>query len=720
MIETTQTSLDALVSPSREIKAKIDLFDGTTKKATFTGSDKIKKFQIDRAGEEGKFFGFGVSQKLELELLDKNRELNIVKGNTFDVYLTADTTYTKILSCEVDDIKRDEKTNGLTITAYDTIFKASGHQVKDLTLTKPYTIKQFCEACGAKLGVSVKGIDTFTLSYPNGANFDGAETLREALDMVAEATQTIYFMDSTNALVFKKLDKAGPSLLTIDNNIYFEYKNNGPRVLKTICSTNELGDDVSESGTTGDATQFVRDNAFWELRDDITDLVHNAVVAVGGLSISQFECKWRGNFYLEIGDKIQILGKDNSSAITYLLNDTLVYNGGLNQTSSWKYKDSGETASNPTNLGEAIKQTYAKVDKQNKEITLLASEVRTQTEAIKKTVKQVDVEYYLSTSSSTPTGGTWSTEAPPWEENKYMWSRQKITYTDGTFAIRNATCIAGAKGADGKDGTNGKDGTDGKDGIDGKPGADGKPGSDGAPGRGVVSITTEYYISTSETELAGGAWSETQPTWEEGKYIWTRSKIVYNNPTSTEYTTEVCDAAWKEINAIQGEQKTLTTDVSELKVAKDNIVASVSQITEVQTGISSSLTDLQNAFTDQNNTNAEQFDTLTQKVENSMTADQVHLAISTELSKGVNKVTTSTGFTFNEAGLTISKSDSEITTNIDEDGMSIYKNNEEVLTADNTGVTQINATIKQYLIVGKNSRFEDYGNDRTGCFWIGS
>lgn len=541
MIETTQTSLDALVSPSREIKAKIDFFDGTTKKATFTGSDKIKKFQIDRAGEEGKFFGFGVSQKLELELLDKNRELNIVKGNTFDVYLTADTTYTKILSCEVDSIKRDEKTNGLTITAYDTIFKASGHQVKDLTLTKPYTIKDFCEACGAKLGVSVKGIDTFLLSYPDGANFDGTETLREALDMVAEATQTIYFIDNTNALVFKKLDKAGASLLTIDKNIYFEYKNNGPRVLKTICSTNELGDDVSESGTTGDATQFVRDNAFWELREDITDLVHNAVVAVGGLSISQFECKWRGNFFLEIGDKIQILGKDNSSAITYLLNDTLVYNGGLNQTSSWKYKDSGETASNPTNLGDAIKQTYAKVDKQNKEITLLASE-----------------------------------------------------------------------------------------------------------------------------------------------------------------------------------QQNLITDVASLKVAKDNIVASVSQITEVQTGISSSLTDLQNAFTDQNKINDEQFDTLTQKVESSMTADQVHLAISTELSNGVDKVTTSTGFTFNEAGLTISKSDSEISTNIDEDGMSIYKNNEEVLTADNTGVTQINATIKQYLIVGKNSRFEDYGSDRTGCFWIGS
>lgn len=56
---------------------------------------------------------------------------------------------------------------------------------------------------------------------------------------------------------------------------------------------------------------------------------------------------------------------------------------------------------------------------------------------------------------------------------------------------------------------------------------------------------------------------------------------------------------------------------------------------------------------------------------------------------------------------------------IDEDGMSIMKNSEEVLTADNTGVNAINLTAHQYLIIGKNSRFEDYQNKRTACFWIG-
>ncbi|MBQ0099683.1 MAG: hypothetical protein KBS91_03965 [Firmicutes bacterium] len=88
------------------------------------------------------------------------------------------------------------------------------------------------------------------------------------------------------------------------------------------------------------------------------------------------------------------------------------------------------------------------------------------------------------------------------------------------------------------------------------------------------------------------------------------------------------------------------------------------------------------------------------------------------MANGVDKVVTSTGFRFDADGLTISKTGVEMTTNIDEDGMTVYKGNSAVLTADNTGVTAKNLRAN-YIIIGKNSRFEDYGNDRTGCFWIG-
>ena len=47
-------------------------------------------------------------------------------------------------------------------------------------------------------------------------------------------------------------------------------------------------------------------------------------------------------------------------------------------------------------------------------------------------VSAVEDEYYLSTSPDEATGGTWQTEIPNYEDGKYLWIRQKITYTSGS------------------------------------------------------------------------------------------------------------------------------------------------------------------------------------------------------------------------------------------------------------------------------------------------
>lgn len=41
------------------------------------------------------------------------------------------------------------------------------------------------------------------------------------------------------------------------------------------------------------------------------------------------------------------------------------------------------------------------------------------------------------------------------------------------------------------------------------------------------------YKSTSNTAQTGGSWSDTQPNWESGKYIWTRSHITFSNGNTT-------------------------------------------------------------------------------------------------------------------------------------------------------------------------------------------
>lgn len=92
-------------------------------------------------------------------------------------------------------------------------------------------------------------------------------------------------------------------------------------------------------------------------------------------------------------------------------------------------------------------------------------------------------------------------------------------------------------------------------------------GDKGDTGRGITSITEEYAISTSKTTAPDDAdFSTTQPTWTAGSYIWTRSKIVYNNPTSTDYTTPVVSSEWEAINELDITGRNLVLNSRETQV----------------------------------------------------------------------------------------------------------------------------------------------------------
>lgn len=54
-----------------------------------------------------------------------------------------------------------------------------------------------------------------------------------------------------------------------------------------------------------------------------------------------------------------------------------------------------------------------------------------------------------------------------------------------------------------------------------------------ASGRGVDHISTYYYLSTSDTELAGGDWMLTIPPYVDGRYYWTKDETFYTDGTST-------------------------------------------------------------------------------------------------------------------------------------------------------------------------------------------
>ena len=98
--------------------------------------------------------------------------------------------------------------------------------------------------------------------------------------------------------------------------------------------------------------------------------------------------------------------------------------------------------------------------------------------------------------------------------------------------------------------------------------------------------------------------------------------------------------------------------------------------------------------------------------------DKVQQQVDDIQSQGVSKVQTTTGYTFDETGFTVSKSGREMKTQITEDGMTVYKNDNAVLTANNEGVDAVNLHASTFLIIGGKSRFEKFSDDRIGCFWI--
>ena len=149
----------------------------------------------------------------------------------------------------------------------------------------------------------------------------------------------------------------------------------------------------------------------------------------------------------------------------------------------------------------------------------------------------------------------------------------------------------------------------------------------------------------------------------------------------------------------------LQESVGELVTTSDSIRASVSSAEQILNGISGELQ------TTKEDVAAMQLD-----------ADAMTLEIQKIRDDGVKKVTTTTG-KFDEEGLTIDQTDSATKTQVTPDGMIVYRKeysgDSVVLSATSDGVDATNLHANTYLIVGGRSRFENYGSNRTGCFWIG-
>ena len=837
MIAITNDYKNAINASVRTIGAKVEVYQSGTLAATYTNKDAIKSITIERVGEDSKFFGFGVTHKANIKLRDIEREINLSTSNYFKIYigtkLPDDTIeYIPFTKLFITEVNRDEKTNELSITAYDALNKAKSFTVNDLTLETSYTIKNVIEAIATKLGAnaSVPDLAVFETNYPEGANFEGSETLQSVLIAAAEATQTIYFMNGSDELVFKRLDKDGEAIKTLSNANYIELDSKTNKRLATICSATELGDNVSASKMEKSNNTINIDLGDIELCSigDVKDelIVENrrakiikriGKVVLNGSEDWTFNNRTSPNFGLVIEN---IGGSDVSTDFNSLMCNNLT-------TTNHQHSHSGTGDNTVAILGGTTHKIYIRIDETINTVSLLKTWLSTHNTTVYYELaapEEIDfdisgynladgvyygestqetrsgknkfnketaiVGYYINLKTGGVAAGEGFTasdfiEVKPntqyycnfvafasstygmafYDENKNYISGTRTYNSIETpdnakyfrFCFRNEDYSSGTYITD----INIVQLEEGSTATEYE--AYGISPSPDYPSEIVnkeevdayiaypITGTTQYVrdnpfwelredikelLETAADTIGGMTINQFECEWRGDLAVEIGDKLAlitkdnktfnsyllndsisyngaleqktewqYNNSEETEsnpstlgealkQTYARVDKANKQIDLIVSETDVNRSEISNLQISTNAISASVQ----------------------------EDINDLTNKVNAAMTAEEVNIAIKNELDNGVSKVETTTGFKFDENGLTISKTGSEMETNVDEDGLSVYRDDEEVLTADNEGVKAYNLHAKTYLIIGATSRFEDYEKDgeaRTGCFWIG-
>ena len=260
-------------------------------------------------------------------------------------------------------------------------------------------------------------------------------------------------------------------------------------------------------------------------------------------------------------------------------------------------KNTADTAQNTANeahdVADTAKNTADGASKVANEAKSATEDLKTETNEIRelaeKGVDHVTAYFYQSDSATELVGGEWTTNSVTWISGKYVWQKVITYYKDGTdnSQTAKAICISGANGQDGK------------------------PGENGVKGKGVKSITPQYAISDSNVLQPNGGWSDKEPAWSEGKYIWTRTLVIYDDNTQETTTPIVSNglnsalsistAARKQADSAKSTADSANTTASEAKStadsasqtankASENATSAVDKANTANTNASSALT----------------------------------------------------------------------------------------------------------------------------------
>lgn len=395
------------------------------------------------------------------------------------------------------------------------------------------------------------------------AQKDITEATKKASDAQTQASTALSNAQSAQTLADQAKKKADSAQLNLDsaNKELADAKANLETVTGRVDASEKEISDAKTRLTSAEADVV-------QAQKDATTAQNNAQTAINNAKTAQSTADTaKANADKAQKDLADLTNKVTSNTTAIEQNSKAIK---LQATSVTEIKGVANTAN--SNASSALNKANSLTDRANSG------------EFDGRGVASTTVEYQASTSGTTVPTGTWSATIPTVAQGSYLWTKTTTNYTSGAPTVGYSVArmgVNGAKGDKGETGQTGPQGIQGPQGIKGNTGPQGDrgptgaQGPTGATGTGVASMTQQYYMSDSKTTQTGGSWVESMPTWSNGKYLWTRYKVVYKNPTSTVYTTPVCDSSWEAVNeesikrqsAIETKANEITSKVSETYVS---------------------------------------------------------------------------------------------------------------------------------------------------------
>lgn len=157
-------------------------------------------------------------------------------------------------------------------------------------------------------------------------------------------------------------------------------------------------------------------------------------------------------------------------------------------------------------------------------------------------ITNVDVLYYQSDKPDDLVGGNWDTTVPVWNNNKYLWTKTRVHYTDAQATSwseeTNPVCVTGSKGSTGDKGDK---------------------GDTGEQGISFSHIINWYAFGDDQENEPEDGWNTLLTTRPNGKYLWIKEEIFLSDGSSvwgTPYpvTGDKGDQGPRGLQGLQGEK----------------------------------------------------------------------------------------------------------------------------------------------------------------------